>query len=543
MRIAGFVLLLGAAPLLGQTTVTPDKLSAMKADLSGQIDGMKKQAQVMVDSVYSFGELGFQEVETSKYLSGILEKEGFKVERGIAGIPTSFLATWGSGKPVIALGSDIDDIPQASQKPGVAYHDPIVEGAPGHGEGHNSGMPLNIIAAVAVKKIMEREHLPGTIMLWPGVAEELLGSKAYYVRAGVFKNVDVVLFCHVAANFGVSYGPSGNNGLVSVEYQFKGESAHAAGAPWRGKSALDAVELMDVGYNFRREHLRLATRVHYVITNGGDQPNVVPPNAAVWYYFREADYDHIMNLWRIGDNMAKGATLMTDTSYTSRLLGEAWPGYFNKPIAEAMYENIKKVGMPQWSEADLTLAKALQHELKQPERGLPEKVSVLRAPRAQTGEGGEEGFDNVGPTGGGSDDIGDVSWNVPTIVLRYPSNIPGGPGHNWANGVSMATPIAHKGVIAGAKAQAMTMLDILTNPALVKSAWEYFNTVQTKDVKYKSFLRPEDQPSIWLNQKTMEQYRPKMKPFYYDASKYDTYLDQLGIRYPTVRAEAPVAPK
>src|SRR5580698_848319 len=175
----------------GQNKVAPDKEASIKADLSGQIDGMKKQAQVMVDSVFSFGELGMQEFETSKYLSGVLEKEGFKVERGFAGIPTAWVASWGSGKPVISLGSDIDDIPQASQKPGVGYHDPMIEGAPGHGEGHNSGMPLNILAAIAVKKVMEREHLSGTIRLWPGVAEELVGTKAYYVRAGMFKGVDV----------------------------------------------------------------------------------------------------------------------------------------------------------------------------------------------------------------------------------------------------------------------------------------------------------------------------------------------------------------
>src|SRR3954463_9901993 len=187
-----------------------EKLAAMKADLTGQIDGMKKQAQVMVDSVFSFGELGFQEVETSKYLTGILEKEGFKVERGVAGIPTAWLATWGSGKPVISLGSDIDDIPQASQKPGVGWHEPMIEGAPGHGEGHNSGVPLNILAALAVKKVMEREHLQGTLRLWPGVAEELVGTKAYYVRAGMFKDVDAVLFTHVSNNLTVSWGPATN---------------------------------------------------------------------------------------------------------------------------------------------------------------------------------------------------------------------------------------------------------------------------------------------------------------------------------------------
>ena len=273
------LLLAVAAPIFAQPKVSPEKEASMKADLVGQIDAMKKQAQVMVDSVFSFGELGFQEFETTKYLTGILEKEGFSIERNYAGIPTAWVASWGSGKPVISLGSDIDDIPQASQKPGVGYHDPIVEGAPGHGEGHNSGVPLNIIAALAVKKVMEREHLTGTIRLWPGVAEELVGTKAYYVRAGMFKDVDVCLFTHVAANLGVSWGPALNqNGLVSIEYMFKGESAHAAGAPWRGKSALDAVELMDVGWNFKREHLRLAQRSHYVITDGGDQPNVVPPS-------------------------------------------------------------------------------------------------------------------------------------------------------------------------------------------------------------------------------------------------------------------------
>jgi aminobenzoyl-glutamate utilization protein B len=155
------------------------------------------------------------------------------------------------------------------------------------------------------------------------------------------------------------------------------------------------------------------------------------------------------------------------------------------------------------------------------------KIPELKKPQPSS----DEEDDNIGPKGGGSDDIGDISWVVPTVTLNYPSNIPGGPGHNWANGVSMATPIAHKGVIAGAKVQAMTMLDILTRPELVDKAWDYFRTVQTKETHYQSFLRPDDQPAIWLNQKIMEEYRPKMKALYYDSSKYDTYLDQLGIKY------------
>ncbi len=299
------------------------QLDQYKRNVGLEVDAMQENIQKWNDSVFSFGELGFQEIETTKFLTNILKQNGFAVQQGIAGIPTAWTARWGSGKPVIALGSDVDCIPQASQKPGVAYHDPIIEGAPGHGEGHNSGMPLQIAAALAVKKVMEQQHLQGTLMLWPGIAEELVGTKAYYVRAGIFKDVDISIFAHVGDNLGVSWGDGTQNGLVSVEYTFKGESAHAAGAPWRGRSALDAVELMDVGWNFRREHLRIQQRSHYVITNGGDQPNVVPPNASGWYYFRQTDYPHIKELWDIGDRMAKAATMMTDTEVSMKVLGSA----------------------------------------------------------------------------------------------------------------------------------------------------------------------------------------------------------------------------
>ena len=502
------------------------QLDQYKRNVGLEVDAMGENIQKMNDMVFSFGELGFQEFETSKYLTDILKQNGFTIEHGIAGIPTAWTAKWGSGKPVIALGSDIDDIPQASQKPGVAYHDPMIDGAPGHGEGHNAGMPLQIAAALAVKRVMEQQHLQGTLMLWPGVAEELVGTKAYYVRAGVFKDVDISIFTHVGDNLGVSWGDGNQNGLVSVQYGFTGESAHAAGAPWRGRSALDAVELMDVGWNFRREHLRLQQRSHYVITNGGDQPNVVPPNAAVWYYFRETSYEEIKKLWEIGDRMAQAATMMTDTEVKSTVLGSAWPGHFNKTIAETMQANIEKVGLPQWSEADQTLAKALQHELKVPEVGLATKIAPLR---------GRELIPDEEKRGGGSDDIGDISWNVPTVTLRFPSNMAAGPGHNWANAISMATPIAHKGIQAGAKVVALTVIDFLMKPELTTQAWDYFRNVQTKTTKYVPLIRPTDKPAIWLNEAIMAKYRPEMKKMYYDPAKYKNYLEQLGITYPTVR--------
>jgi aminobenzoyl-glutamate utilization protein B len=518
-----------SAPATVATGPSTPQAQQYKQNVGLEVDAMQENIQKWNDSVFSFGELGFQEFETTKYLTAILRQNGFTVQEGIAGIPTAWTARWGTGKPVIALGSDVDCIPQASQKPGVAYHDPIIEGAPGHGEGHNSGMPLQIAAALAVKKVMEQQHLQGTLMLWPGIAEELVGTKAYYVRAGIFKDVDISIFAHVGDNLGVSWGDSGNqNGLVSVEYSFKGESAHAASAPWRGRSALDAVELMDVGWNFRREHLRTQQRSHSVITNGGDQPNVVPPNASVWYYFRETDYTHIKELWDIGDKMAKAASMMTDTDVSMKVLGSAWPGHFNKTIAEVMHANIEKVGLPQWSDADQTLAKALQHELKVPEIGMATKLQPLR---------GREVIPDEEKRGGGSDDIGDISWNVPTVTLRYPSNMAAGPGHNWANAISMATPIAHKGIQAGAKVVALTVIDFLLKPELVTEAWDYFRNVQTKNTKYIPLIRPEDKPAIWLNQQTMAKYRPEMKKYYYDPTKYKNYLEQLGIKYPTVKGQ------
>jgi aminobenzoyl-glutamate utilization protein B len=517
-----------APPSVAAATPDSPALAAMKQEATAGVASRAKMAQVMVDTVFSFSELGYHEVHTSAYLSGILEQNGFKVERGIAGIPTAFMATWGEGKPVIALGSDVDCIPQASQKPGVAYKDPIVVGAPGHGEGHNSGVPLNILAALAVKDIMQKNHMSGTIKVWPGIAEELLGAKAYYVRAGYFKDVDAVLFAHVGNNLGVSYGGFSTLGAVSMRFDFVGESSHASVAPWKGRSALSAVELMDVGWSFKRQFLRPVQRSHNVIVNGGDQPNVVPSTASNWYYFREADYAHVKDLVDMGEKMAEGAALMSSTKYTSTVLGSAWPGWMNKPIAEAEYENIQAVGLPQWSEADIALAKGIQHELKVPEVGLETTISPLR------GGGTEQSF-----TGGPSDDIGDVSWNVPTIVLMYPSNIPNLPGHNWANSISMATPLAHKGVVAGAKAQAMTLLDLMTKPELLTAAWDYFNNVQTKNQKYVPFIRPTDQPHIELNKAIMDKYNPQLEKFYYDSAKYPTYLDQLGIKYPTLRTEPP----
>lgn len=506
-------------------TMEAKRLEALKTEVIAEVEKNKDMVQQMVDQIFSFGELGFQEVETSKYLVGVLEKNGFTVTRGVSGIPTAWFARWGSGKPVISLGTDIDGIPKASQKPGVSYPDPLIVGAPGHGEGHNSGMAVNIVGALAVKKVMEREKIPGTIVIWPGVAEELVGTKAIYVRDGLFKDIDITLFSHVDSEFRVAWGTQASNALVSVRYDFSGAAAHAAGSPWRGKSALDAVELMDVGWNFRREHLKYTQRSHYVIPDGGDQPNVVPSKASVWYYFRETDYAATKNLWDIGNRVAQGAAMMTDTTWTSTVLGSAMDHHMSKPVAEAMDANIKRVGMPIWDDNDNALAKAVQKELAEKEEGLATKVKDLEGP-----------VDDKNRTGSGSDDIGDIQWNMPSVTLRYPANIPNLPGHSFWNAIAMATPIAHKGSTAGAKVMAATLLDLFAKPQIIIDAKKYFTEVQTKDRKYISFLKADDKPAVHLNKEILEQYREKMRPYYYDPTKYKTYLEQLGIKYPTVRA-------
>ena len=278
---------------------------------------------------------------------------------------------------------------------------------------------------------------------------------------------------------------------MSIEFTFEGETAHSAGAPWRGRSALDAVELMSIGWQYRREHLRLSHRSHSVITNGGDQPNVVPRNASIWFYFREIDQPNIKELVEIGIKMAEGAALMTNTKMTSRILGTAYPRHFNKVVAETMYENIKTVGLPTWSDADQALAKGAAEGARQRDAERPGREAGRAGPAAAARETTPAAAPTTSATFPGT--CRPSRWAIP-------ANIPGLPGHNWSSGIASATPIAHKGVVAGAKVQAMTVLDLLTKPELVKGAWDYFNNVQTKDVKYIPFITRDTPPADALEQ-------------------------------------------
>ncbi len=519
------------AAILALVLVSPpqgqgQELELLKAEVLAEVGSpeLRKLSQEMVDMIFSFGELGFQEYWTSDYVVGVLEREGFKVERGCAGIPTCYVGSWGSGRPVIGFMGDIDGLPETSQKPGVPWEEPLIPGGPGHGEGHNSTAAVDVVAAIATKRVMERHGLQGTLKVIPGVAEELIGSRNYMVRAGLFQGMDLMLSTHISSSMATGWGLSGS-GLVSTMFTFRGASAHSAGAPWSGRSALDAAMLMDIGWNFRREHLRLQQRSHSVVSNGGSQPNVVPSEATIWYYFRELDYPRIKELHALGQTMAQAAAMMTGTTMEERVLAAAWPQYMSKPLAEAMHANVARVGMPAWSADDQALARAAQRMMKVDTTGLPTTVS-------DTLEQSSQGM------GGGSDDIAEVSWNVPTVRLRYPGNIPGMIGHHWSGGIAMATPIAHQGANYGSRVIALTAVDALLRPELVEEAWRFHREVVTKDYTWESLIPEGTEPPIFLNAEKMERYRPLLEKLIFDPKRFDTYLEQLGVRYPTLEKPA-----
>jgi len=512
MRIVLSLLL--CAGLVGAQTPSSE---ALRQEAQERVESKAKLVQEITDTLFSLAELGYQEHETAKYLTGMLRDEGFRITMGVSGMPSAWVAEWGEGRPVIGLMADVDGLPETSQMPGVARREELIPGGPGHGEGHNAGQAVQTTTALAVKEMLERHGLKGTIRVYPGIAEELLGSRTYMARDGLFKDLDVMLSCHVSSSFSTNWGNRGL-ALVSTQYTFEGVSAHGAGSPWKGKSALDAVELMNAGWNFRREHLRPQQRSHYVIVNGGNQPNVVPSEAAVWYFFRETDYANVKRNHDIGTKIAKAAAMMTDTTMTERVIGAAWPGHFNRPLAELLQKGIEEAGMPAWSQDDQRMARAIQKLMGSKETGLKTEVEELGGPTM---------------TAAGSDDIAEVSWNLPTVNLRYPSNVSGTVGHHWSSGIAMATPIAHKGAVAGAKAQAMTMIELFRNPALVEEAWEYFRE-QTKEVQWESLIPEGTAPPAHVNADKMERFAPELEKLRYDPERYETYLEQLGVEYPGV---------
>jgi aminobenzoyl-glutamate utilization protein B len=479
---------------------TADSPSDPKRVAFEVVDRNAEQIAIVGDVLYYYAEPGMQEHESAKFVKETLERAGFTVELGGAGMPTNVWAKWGSGKPVIAIATEMDALPEGSQTPGSIPRKPLVEGAPGHMEGHNVMGAVGVGAAFAVKKAMEQFKIPGTIVLSIGPAEEQLMSRPYLVRDGYFKDVDAAVLTHVADSLATGYGLQ-NYALIGAKFTFKGRTAHGGVNPWDAKDAVDAVVLMDIGFDKLREHLRPTYRGHRTITNGGVQPNIIPDVGQIWWFIRDANGPWAKENFDKLVNIARGAALMTGTTMEMEPFGAAWPSLGNKVIAEAIQKNIEMVGMPKWTEDENKFAKELQKSLGKKEEGLPTKVEPLRASRQNSS----------------SNDIGDITWVVPTATVRFPVVVPGVQGHHWTAGITPTMSIAHKGAVVGAKVIAASVLDLLVFPELRAAARKQFEE-DTKETKYFSLLPPGAKPPLDLNKEIMDKYRPAMKKFYLNKS-------------------------
>jgi aminobenzoyl-glutamate utilization protein B len=486
-----------AAAILTLLLATPVLAGESPKDVA--YEAVKRNADTMAkigDAIFYYGELGMQEFESAKLLRDTLQAAGFTVELGGAGMPTNVWAKWGSGKPVIAIVTEIDALQEGSQTPGEFEHKPLVEGAPGHMEGHNTHGGVAAAAAFAVKEAMARYNIPGTVVVSFGPAEEQILSRPFLVRAGYFKDVDAAIILHIGENSSTGYGLQ-NYAAISSKFTFHGRTAHGAVNPWDGKDAVDAVELMDLGFDKLREHLRPTYRAHRTITMGGLQPNIIPDTGQIWWYVRDANgpdakatYDKLVKI-------AEGAALMTGTTFDTEYVASAWPQLGNKVIAAAIQNNIEAVGLPQWTPEQVAFAKAFQRARQVKEVGLNTKPTPL----------GQR------PQSTSSNDNGDVTWNVPTGLMTFPASVPGINYHHWAAAVTPTSTIAHKGMVVGAKVLAASVLDLMMSPDLRTKAQAQFED-DTKETKYFSLLPSDAKPPLDLNKAMMDKFRPAMSKFY-----------------------------
>jgi len=488
---ASLALCLVAAPLALAVSLDEAKKSAYAV-----IERNAAALGLLGDSLFYFGELGMQEFESTKLLKETLERAGFTVETGLAGMPTALWARSGTAKPLIVIATEVDALPEGSQTPGVIDRKALVDGAPGHMEGHNTMGAVAVAAAFAVKNTMERYNIPGSVAISFGPAEEQVISRPYLVRAGLYNDVDAAIIIHIGSESGTGYGIM-NYALIGAKFTFTGKTAHGSVNPWDGKDAVDAVVLMDIGFDKLREHLRPTYRAHRAITIGGTQPNIIADRGQIWWFVRDATGPAAKETYNKLVDVAKGAALMTGTTVAIEPFGAAWPQLGNKIIGEAIQRNVEAVGMPKWSDEDIRFAKELQRSVGAADVGLHTQIRPFRAGTQTTA----------------SNDIGDITWNIPTGVLSFPSSVPGVLYHHWKAAITPTMPLAHKGMVVGAKVLAASVLDLLMSPDLLQRAKAQFGE-DTKTTRYFSLLPADAKPPLDLNRETMEKYRPEMRKYY-----------------------------
>jgi aminobenzoyl-glutamate utilization protein B len=460
------------------------------------VDRNAQQMTDISDAIFYFGELGMQEVESTKLLYDTLTAAGFKVELGGGGMPTNLWAEYGSGRPKIAIVTEIDALPGGSQTPGTYERKPLVANGPGHMEGHNTHGGVASMAAFAVKEVMRRHNIPGTVAISFGPAEEQLASRPYLVRAGYFKDVDAIILLHIRDTLATGFGVQ-NYAAISSVFTFHGKTAHGASNPWDGKDAVDAIELMDIGFDKLREHLRPTYRAHRTITVGGIQPNIIPDKGQIWWFVRDASMPAAKETYDKLLKIAEGAALMTGTTWDVKYAASAWPQLVSKTIAEAVQKNIEMIGVPQWSEQEQQFAKDFQKAAEKPVVGL-RTTPVPLGGRTQSAS---------------SNDNGDVTWVVPAGSVNFPSSVPGIEYHEWKAAVTPVSSISHKGQVAGAKVLAASIIDLLTTPELLQKARAEFE-VESKKTPYFSLVPPDAKPDVDLNRAEMEKHRAEMTKLY-----------------------------
>ena len=470
-----------------------------KAAICKAVEKSQEKFWRISDAIWSYAELGMEEYRSSRLLADVLEAAGFKVDRGVAGMPTAFLATWsqGSGHPTIGFLGEYDALPMLSQKAGIPRQEALIPGAPGHGCSHNTMCTAQALGVIALKEVMEEKGLSGTLKLYGSPAEEILASRPFMVRAGLFQGVDAVFDCHGHDSFQVSYAIDGT-AMYSFIVTFKGKAAHAGSFPWNGRSAGDAVELMHAGTERMREHLPTTHRIHWVTREGGEAPNVVPDRASTWYYIRDLD-DNVEKNFQGAVDCAEGAALMTQTTHEMKVIGAAHQRFPNKHLAEIVFENIKAVGKPSYTEEEESFARAMHTEAGYPVIGIDYALR-LTSPETE-------------PFKGGSSDVGDVTLVTPTATLRFPVRIPGSVSHHWTVVSAARSSSAHKGLAAGAKVLALSAFDLLTDPKLLSGIRKEFAEL-TASRPYKSFLPDGTQPPLGINTELMEKYRASMEKYY-----------------------------
>jgi aminobenzoyl-glutamate utilization protein B len=448
------------------------------------LDANEDKLTELAKGIWEHPELGLQETRSSQLLADALEKAGFSVDVSVAQMPTAFVASWGEGKPVIGILGEYDALPGLSQK-ASATREPVEEGVPGHGCGHNLLGVGSLGAALAVKEAMERDGIEGTIRYCGCPAEETLIGKVFMARAGAFDDLDAAITWH--PSYANTVWSSSSLAMNSFKVSFHGVAAHAAAAPEAGRSALDGVQLMDIGVNYLREHIDEKARIHCVITNGGEAPNVVPPFAQVWYYVRAPLRKQVDDIYSRMLDIAKGAALMTGTTYEVDFLTGAYGMLPNDRLGELLLEKLKQVGPPRFTEEEKDFAERLQSTL--PPDAVENALRFYGLTREEVGdplcEKIVEPFDK-GKVLPGSTDVGDVSHITPTAQITTCCQALGTPGHSWQNVASSGSTIGFKGMMLAAKAMALAVLDLQMKPGILKAARDEFE----KESRGKEYVSP-----------------------------------------------------